>query len=46
MWKLCRCMSSTGKGISNVNADKEIERQMENWEYALNNITYKDRFNE
>ena len=30
------------KALVMVDADKEIERQKENWEYAANNITYKD----
>ncbi len=30
------------KALVMVDADKEIERQKDNWEYAANNITYKD----
>ncbi len=31
-----------GKALVMVKAEKEIERQEENWEYAANNIIYKD----
>lgn len=31
-----------GKALVMVNAEEEIPRQVENWEYAANNITYKD----
>lgn len=31
-----------GKALVMVEAEKEIERQSENWEHAINNITYKD----
>ncbi len=31
-----------GKALVMVKAEKEIERQSDNWEYAINNITYKD----
>jgi len=30
------------KALVMVNAEEEIPRQLENWEYAANNITYKD----
>ena len=30
------------KALVMVDADKEIERQKDNWEYEANNITYKD----
>ena len=30
------------KALVMVDADKEIERQKDNWEYVANNITYKD----
>jgi len=30
------------KALVMVDADKEIERQKENWEYLANNVTYKD----
>lgn len=30
------------KALVMVNAEKEMPRQYENWEYAANNITYKD----
>ena len=30
------------KALVMVEAEKEIERQKDNWEYAANNITYKD----
>lgn len=30
------------KALVMVDADKEIERQKENWEYVANNVTYKD----
>ncbi len=30
------------KALVMVDADKEIERQKDNWEYAANNVTYKD----
>ena len=31
-----------GKALVMVKAEKEIERQKDNWEYAVHNITYKD----
>ncbi|MCR2045227.1 pyruvate:ferredoxin (flavodoxin) oxidoreductase [Anaerosalibacter massiliensis] len=31
-----------GKALVMVKAEKEIERQVDNWEYAANNIKYKD----
>lgn len=31
-----------GKALVMVDAGKEIVRQAENWEYAVNNIKYKD----
>lgn len=31
-----------GKALVMVDAEKEIVRQAENWEYAINNIKYKD----
>ncbi|WP_265450430.1 4Fe-4S dicluster domain-containing protein, partial [Clostridium sp. cpc1] len=31
-----------GKALVMVKAEKEIERQVDNWEYAANNISYKD----
>ncbi|WP_416198229.1 MAG: pyruvate:ferredoxin (flavodoxin) oxidoreductase [Sporanaerobacter sp.] len=31
-----------GKALVMVKAEKEIERQNDNWEYAVNNIKYKD----
>lgn len=30
------------KALVMVNAEKEIPRQLENWEYAANNVTYKE----
>jgi len=30
------------KALVMVDAEKEIERQKDNWEYAANNVTYKD----
>lgn len=31
-----------GKALVMVKAEEEIERQVDNWEYAANNISYKD----